>query len=248
LFALSFAGALATVASGGSAPAHPTGVGVARLGLGTVTSVPAGISCGTACQALFFEGDVVTLTATPASGQAFVRWTGCEPATQVTCSLEIDDLECVVVEFTGGGHTPAPNCSAVAPPPTLPAPDHPAPGSRCAISGTAAGDVLRGTARDDVICGRGGSDTIYGRGGHDLVVGGNGNDKLFGQAGRDYLVGGAGNDVVIGGGADDELLGGRGADVLAARDGLTDVIYGGVGRDRARMDAFDIRSSVEARF
>jgi hypothetical protein len=246
-FAVAFAGALAAVALGGSSPAHPTGVGVAKLGLGTVTSSPEGISCGLVCQNLFFEGEVVTLTATPGPGQSFVRWTGCEPATQPICSLEIDDLECVIVEFSGGGHTPAPNCTAVSPPPSRPAPDHPAPGSRCTISGTAASDVLRGTSRSDVICGRGGNDTIYAGAGHDLVVGGNGNDRLYGQTGRDYLTGGPGNDVVSGGGADDELRGGRGADILAARDGITDVIYGGVGRDRARMDAFDIRASIETR-
>jgi hypothetical protein len=53
---------------------------------------------------------------------------------------------------------------------------------------------------------------------------------------------------VSGGGGPDELLGGRGADVLSARDGVTDVISGGFGRDRARLDAFDIRASIETRF
>jgi hypothetical protein len=51
-----------------------------------------------------------------------------------------------------------------------------------------------------------------------------------------------------GGRTDDELLGGRGADTLKARDGVTDVAYGGFGRDRARVDAFDIRRGIEARF
>jgi hypothetical protein len=210
--------------------------------------MPPGISCGTECQALFFEGDIVTLTATPAPGQSFVRWRGCEPVGQPTCSLEIVDLECVVVEFTGGGHTPAPNCSAFHPPPTPPTPDHPPPGSRCTISGSAAANVLRGTSGNDVICGKGGNDTIYAGAGHDLVVGGYGYDKLFGHTGRDYLASGPGNDTVSGGGGPDELLGGRGRDVLRARDGVTDVAYGGLGRDRARLDAFDIRRGIEARF
>lgn len=246
--AVVLAGALAAVAFATSSDTHPTGVGVAKLGLGTVTSTPGAIHCGRTCQDLFFEGDIVTLTATPDPGQSFIGWRGCEPTDQPTCSLEIDDLECVIAEFTGGGHTPAPNCTAVSPPPTLAAPDHPPPGSRCTISGTARDDVLRGTGRDDVICGRGGADTIYGRAGHDLVVGGNGSDRLFGQTGRDYLVGGAGNDLVNGGRADDELRGGGGADVLAARDGITDLVYGGVGRDRARTDEFDLRRSIETRF
>lgn len=245
--AVAFAGALATVAFGSSSPAHPTGVGVAKLGLGTVTGSPAGIECGTVCQVFLSEGEVVTLTAAPDPGQAFVGWTGCEPATQLKCSLEIVDLHCVVAEFTGGGHTASANCSAVPPPPTPPTPDHPPPGSRCTRSGTAGDDVLRGSSRSDVICGRGGNDTIYGGAGHDLVLGGSGNDRLYGQTGRDYLAGGPGNDVVTGGGAEDELLGGRGADALRARDGITDVVQGGVGRDRARLDSFDIRSGVEAR-
>jgi YVTN family beta-propeller protein len=52
-----------TVARGGS-------------GIGTVTSNPAGINCGTSCLAQFPFGTVVTLTATSASGSFFAGWSG----------------------------------------------------------------------------------------------------------------------------------------------------------------------------
>ncbi len=45
-------------------------------GIGTVTSTPNGITCGTACQATFMAGVVVTLTATSDSGSSFSGWTG----------------------------------------------------------------------------------------------------------------------------------------------------------------------------
>jgi len=49
-------------------------------GSGTVTSNPAGINCGTEpCEATFAEDEVVTLTASPASGSVFAGWLGCKP-------------------------------------------------------------------------------------------------------------------------------------------------------------------------
>jgi hypothetical protein len=45
-------------------------------GNGTVVSQPAGISCGTACQASFTTGTSVRLTATAASGSTFTGWSG----------------------------------------------------------------------------------------------------------------------------------------------------------------------------
>ena len=43
-------------------------------GDGTVTSDPAGISCGGTCQASYPRGTVVTLTATPNEGSSFAGW------------------------------------------------------------------------------------------------------------------------------------------------------------------------------
>ena len=45
-------------------------------GTGTVTSVAAGISCGTTCFAAFAEGSVVTLSAAPGANSVFTGWSG----------------------------------------------------------------------------------------------------------------------------------------------------------------------------
>lgn len=45
-------------------------------GLGTVTSSPATIDCGSTCAAYFTKDTVVTLTATPAAGATFAGWSG----------------------------------------------------------------------------------------------------------------------------------------------------------------------------
>jgi hypothetical protein len=45
-------------------------------GSGTVTSSPAGITCGTACTKGYYAGLVVTLTATPDEGSTFTGWSG----------------------------------------------------------------------------------------------------------------------------------------------------------------------------
>jgi hypothetical protein len=45
-------------------------------GVGTITSAPAGINCGTTCSVNFNNGTSVTLTATAAAGSTFAGWTG----------------------------------------------------------------------------------------------------------------------------------------------------------------------------
>jgi hypothetical protein len=51
-------------------------VGVAAIGSGTITSSPAGISCGGDCAETYAAGTWVELTANPAAGSSFAGWTG----------------------------------------------------------------------------------------------------------------------------------------------------------------------------
>ncbi len=90
--------------------AGPTGplVTVTRMGTGsgTVTSSPAGISCGSDCFESFAAGTTVTLTATPSAGSTFSGWTaGCSGTAPCTIA----------------GNTPVTVTAAfAAPPPTGP--------------------------------------------------------------------------------------------------------------------------------
>lgn len=52
-------------------------IALAGSGIGTVTSSPAGISCGTSCQARFPAGTSVTLTPRAGDGSQFSGWSGC---------------------------------------------------------------------------------------------------------------------------------------------------------------------------
>ena len=58
--------------------AQTFGLAVVKIGTGsgTVTSVPAGISCGAGCSGSYAGGTAVTLTATPATGSIFTGWGG----------------------------------------------------------------------------------------------------------------------------------------------------------------------------
>ena len=89
---------------------------------------------------------------------------------------------------------------------------------RCTVVGTNGADRLVGTPRRDVICGLGGADVLVGRGGNDILVGGPGGDYLVPGVGRDRVLGGLGNDFVL------------------SRDGSSDIVFGGLGYDRARVD------------
>jgi hypothetical protein len=59
-------------------------------GAGTVTSVPAGISCPATCGAQFTVGDTILLTATPTSPSTFGGWgTGCTSVSGNMCSITV---------------------------------------------------------------------------------------------------------------------------------------------------------------
>ena len=56
-------------------------------GSGSVTSAPAGITCGSGCTATFDPGQSVTLTAAPEPGSRFAGWSGACTGSAPTCTF-----------------------------------------------------------------------------------------------------------------------------------------------------------------
>jgi hypothetical protein len=65
-----------SVQAGGGSQSFTLAVTRAGTGSGSVTSAPAGISCGTDCSEAYASGTGVTLTATAAAGSVFAGWSG----------------------------------------------------------------------------------------------------------------------------------------------------------------------------
>lgn len=74
---------------------------VSRSGGGTVTSSPAGIACGSQCDASFSHGTSVTLTAIPEAGRLFAGWSGaCAGAgSNPVCMLTMDGARSATATF-----------------------------------------------------------------------------------------------------------------------------------------------------
>ena len=74
---------------------------VSRTGtkVGTVTSSPAGISCGSTCTASYTSGTSVKLTAKAASGSAFLSWGGACSGTRTTCTVSMSAAKDVIANF-----------------------------------------------------------------------------------------------------------------------------------------------------
>ncbi len=70
------------------------------LGVGTVTSSPVGINCGSACEGSFVDGSSVTLTASPATGSSFTGWNGSGCSGTSTCTVTMSRARAVNAEFT----------------------------------------------------------------------------------------------------------------------------------------------------
>jgi hypothetical protein len=75
---------------------------VSKTGSGTVTSSPAGITCGSACSSAFSNNTVVALTAAPSTGSTFTSWSGSECSGTGTCTVIMDSPKSVTANFTLG--------------------------------------------------------------------------------------------------------------------------------------------------
>jgi uncharacterized repeat protein (TIGR01451 family)/uncharacterized repeat protein (TIGR02543 family) len=87
------------------AATHTLTVVEAGSGSGSVTSSPAGISCGATCSAPFNAGTVVTLTAAAASGSTFTGWSGGGCSGTGTCQVTMSGDQSVTATFTAIPHT-----------------------------------------------------------------------------------------------------------------------------------------------
>src|SRR5207244_4462115 len=67
---------------------------------GTVTSNPAGISCGATCTAMFQSATAITLTAVPAGGSVFSGWSGGGCSGTGTCMVTLNANTTVTATFT----------------------------------------------------------------------------------------------------------------------------------------------------
>lgn len=111
--------ALAVAPTGPTAAVTVTGApGVSRsltvarsgTGAGTVTSAPAGISCGAACSTTAPSGTTFTLTASPSAGSVFSGWTGGGCSGTATCVVALGADTTVTATFTA-----APGVSMISP-------------------------------------------------------------------------------------------------------------------------------------
>ena len=76
------------------------GLTVSKAGAGTVSSSPAGISCGADCTENYTAGTSVTLTAAPAAGSAFAGWSGACSGTSSTCVVGMTAARSVTATFS----------------------------------------------------------------------------------------------------------------------------------------------------
>jgi hypothetical protein len=82
-------------------------------GAGSVTSIPAGIACTSACNKGFEPGVEITLTATPTATSEFVGWAGACSGTELTCVVTVDRAKTAIAAFNLIGDAPAQILSVV---------------------------------------------------------------------------------------------------------------------------------------
>lgn len=108
-FALLGPGAAARPNGPGRAAVQVLAVSKAGTGSGVVTSLPAGIDCGSTCAASFADGSTVTLIANANDGSTFGGWSGACTGSSTTCNVVMSAPQAVTATFT-----------SILPPPTGP--------------------------------------------------------------------------------------------------------------------------------
>lgn len=68
-------------------------------GSGTITSDPAGISCGSTCSSQFTPASTVILTASPTTGSKLSGWTGCDMVNSNQCTVSMATSRSVTASF-----------------------------------------------------------------------------------------------------------------------------------------------------
>ena len=101
-------GGMGTAASHDAKGTQPYLLRVIKSGNGTISSSPAGISCGNTCSASFAVGTTVTLTATAADGSIFSGWSGACSGNG-SCSVTVNADASVATTFA-----PAPGGASAA--------------------------------------------------------------------------------------------------------------------------------------
>ena len=86
---------------------------VSTSGRGSVTSTPAGIACGTTCNASLPAGSTVTLVATPVKGWVLTRWLGACSGVARTCRVVLDGPASATAQFARAADRVAPRVRAL---------------------------------------------------------------------------------------------------------------------------------------
>lgn len=80
-------------------PVYTLTVSLSGTGKGSVSSSPAGISCGSTCSASFNSGTSVKLTAAPAAGNKFAGWSGACSGSSTSCTVSMSSARSVTASF-----------------------------------------------------------------------------------------------------------------------------------------------------
>ena len=96
---LTMEAARTVTASFNAPPPSSFTLGVNVSGNGTLRSQPAGIDCGSTCNAPFAANTSVVLSATPTAGSTFAGWSGACSNASGTCTVTMDAAKTVTANF-----------------------------------------------------------------------------------------------------------------------------------------------------